>query len=233
MSYCVNCGVELHAGCSVCPLCNTEVHNPRQAVDRTALAPFPVRKGDASPVQQTDAMILISIILAVTAGVCGLLNLLVFQRTSWSLYVIGGCAILWIFFLPVFFQKLSPYLSLFLDGAGISMYFGIIAWLHPGNGWYLGLAFPLTVLATGLVLLFVVCVRQIHASILSCAAFVLGEIAVFAIAAELLIDLFRQVPPGITWSAIVLTCCVIIDAALITIIRRARLREEVRRRMHI
>ena len=147
--------------------------------------------------------------------------------------MIGGCAILWIFFLPVFFQKLSPYLSLFLDGAGISMYFGIIAWLHPGNGWYLGLAFPLTVLATGLVLLFVVCVRQIHASILSCAAFVLGEIAVFTIAAELLIDLFRQAPPGITWSAIVLTCCVIIDAALITIIRRARLREEVRRRMHI
>ena len=233
MSYCVNCGVELHAGCSVCPLCNTEVHNPRQAVDRTALAPFPVRKGDASPVQQTDAMILISIILAVTAGVCGLLNLLVFQRTSWSLYVIGGCALLWVFCLPVFLGRISPYVSLLLDGAGIAMYFGIIAWLHPGHGWYLRIAFPLTVLATGLILLFAVCVRQIHASILSRAALVLGEIAVFTVAVELLLDLFFRAALSITWSAIVLTCCVIIDAALITIIRRAGLREEVRRRMHI
>lgn len=233
MSYCVNCGVELHDTCSVCPLCNTEVHNPVQEVNRKAPAPFPVQRGDASPVQQTDVMILISIILAVTAGVCGLLNLLIFQSTSWSLYVIGGCALLWILFLPVFFQKLSPYLSLFLDGSGIIMYFGIISWLHPGHGWFLHLAFPLTVLATGLVLLFVVCVRLIHASILSCAALVMGEIAVFTVTVEVLIDFFRQTSVGITWSAIVLTCCIIIDAALITIIRRARLREEVRRRMHI
>ena len=76
-------------------------------------------------------------------------------------------------------------------------------------------------------------VRQMHASILSCAALLLGEIAVFTVAVELLMDQFWHTSPGITWSAIVLTCCVIIDAALVTIIRRTRLREEVRRRMHI
>lgn len=233
MSYCVNCGVELHATCSVCPLCNTEVHNPRQEVDRKSPTPFPARRGSVAPVQKADVMILISIILAVTAGVCGLLNLLIFCRTSWSLYVIGGCALLWVFCLPVFVNRISPYVSLLLDGAGIAMYFGIIAWLHPGRGWYFHLAFPLTVLATGLVLLFAVSVRKIHASILSRAALFLGEIAVFTVAVELLMDMFFETRPGITWSAIVLTCCVIIDAALITIIRRTRLREEVRRRMHI
>lgn len=233
MSYCVNCGVELHDTCSVCPLCNTKVYHPGRTVDRESPTPFPVRQGDAAPVQQTDVMILISIVLAVTAGVCGLLNLFIFRGTSWSLYVISGCVLLWVFFLPVFFQRLSPYVSLFLDGTGITMYFGMISWLHPGHGWYLNLAFPLTVLATGLILLFAVCVRQIHASILSCAALVLGELAVFTIAVELLINRFRQMPLSISWSAIVLTCCVIIDAALITIIRLSRLREEVRRRMHI
>ena len=178
-------------------------------------------------------MILISIILAVTAGVCGLLNLLIFYRTHWSLYVIGGCALLWVFCLPVFLSRISPYLSLFLDGAGIAMYFGIIAFLHPGHGWYFRLAFPLTVLATVLILLFAVCVRQIHASILSRAVLILAETAIFTVAVELLLDLFFQETLSVTWSAIVLTCCVIIDAALITIIRRVRLREEVRRRMHI
>lgn len=233
MSYCVNCGVELHPTSTACPLCNTKVQNPVQEVDRTSLPPFPARKGDVAPAQRADVMLLISVILAVTAGVCGLLNLFIFRKTSWSLYVIGGCALLWVFCLPVFLKRLSLYVSIFLDGAGIAMYFGIIAWLHPGQGWYPRLAFPLTLLATGLILLYTVSVRQMHASILSCAALILGEIAAYTVAVELLIHCFRQTKPGITWSAIVLTCCVIIDAALITIIRRSRLREEVRRRMHI
>ena len=34
MSYCVNCGVELADSERRCPLCHTEVHNPRQPYDR-------------------------------------------------------------------------------------------------------------------------------------------------------------------------------------------------------
>ena len=33
MSYCVNCGVELDATASFCPLCHTPVVNPNQPVD--------------------------------------------------------------------------------------------------------------------------------------------------------------------------------------------------------
>ena len=233
MSYCVNCGVELDKTCSVCPLCNTKVYNPNQEIDHISPTPFPTRKGYASPVQKSDITLLISIVLAVTAAVCGLLNIFVFQGSSWSMYVIGGCVLLWIFCLPVFFYRMNAYLSILLDGAGIAMYFGIISWLHPGNGWYRLLALPAIAAATGLILIFAVCVRQAHTSILASSALILGEAALFTVALELLIDRFRQAPPGITWSAIVLTCCAIIDAALITIIRRIRLREEVRRRMHI
>ena len=142
MSYCVNCGVELDKTCSVCPLCNTKVYNPNQEIDHISPTPFPTRKGYASPVQKSDITLLISIVLAVTAAVCGLLNIFVFQGSSWSMYVIGGCVLLWIFCLPVFFYRMNAYLSILLDGAGIAMYFGIISWLHPGNGWYRLLALP-------------------------------------------------------------------------------------------
>lgn len=233
MSYCVNCGVELDRTCSVCPLCNTRVLNPNQEVDLTSPMPFPARMGDAAPVQRSDVTLLISIVLAVTAGVCGLLNLLVFHRNQWSVYVIGGCALLWVFCLPVFWNRINTYISILLDGLGIGMYFGIVAVLHPGKGWYPMLALPIVVLVTGLLLAFTGIVRHVRTSILSRSALVVGEIALFIVALELLIDRFRETPPGLTWSAIVLTCCVIIDAALITIIRRSRLREEVRRRMHI
>ncbi len=233
MSYCVNCGVELHKTCEVCPLCNTKVCHPEQEADRLSPPPYPDQKGDMDPVQRSDMTILLSVVLAVTAVICGLLNLFVFYGTYWSLYVIGGCVLLWIFCLPVFFFRIRVYISLLMDGLGIALYFGMIALLHPGNGWYPALALPLVVLATGLILLLAVYVKKMHASVLSGSVLVLSEVSVFTVSVELLIDGFLGTPFGITWSAVVLTCCVVIDAALITIIRRSRLREEVRRRMHI
>lgn len=233
MSYCVNCGVELDKTCSVCPLCNTRVYHPDQPVDFISPTPFPTRKGYAPTAGRSDVTILLSVVLAVTAVVCGLLNLFVFWQNAWSLYVIGGCGLLWIFCLPVFFQRLNVYMSILMDGLGIAVYFGIISCLHPGNGWFVLLALPIVAAATGLILFFAVFVRKIKTSILSRSALFVAETALFTVVLELLIDRFRQTPPGITWSAVVLTCCAIIDAALITIIRRSRLREEVRRRMHI
>ena len=50
---------------------------------------------------------------------------------------------------------------------------------------------------------------------------------------ELLIQHYYQEPLALSWSAVVLTCSVIIDGALITILRRSGLRNEVRKRMHI
>ena len=43
MSYCVNCGVELDPTARYCPLCHTEVLNPKQPPDPTLPQPFPAR----------------------------------------------------------------------------------------------------------------------------------------------------------------------------------------------
>lgn len=234
MSYCVNCGVELDKTCDTCPLCHTKVINPNQPVDRDSLPPFPKERGTAETARRSDITILMSVILAATAIVCGLLNLFVFQYGRWSLYVIGICIVLWVFFLPVFFpSRIHPYVSLFLDGIIIAMYFGIIASLHPGNGWYRLLAIPIICIVTVLFLIFAFCLRYRHRSILSMAAVVIGEIAVLTAGIELLVHYYYQQPLALSWSAVVLTCCIIIDGALITILRRSGLRNEVRRRMHI
>ncbi|POP37806.1 hypothetical protein C3R19_12960, partial [Blautia producta] len=75
MSYCVNCGVELDKTCKVCPLCNTKVINPKQPPDTAAPKPFPSLEGHAEQVPRRDITILMTVILATTAVVCGLLNL--------------------------------------------------------------------------------------------------------------------------------------------------------------
>lgn len=234
MSYCVNCGVELDKTCSVCPLCNTRVINPNQPVDTVSPKPFPSKRGKVDPVRRSDVTILMSVILATTAVVCGFLNLLVFTNTLWSLYVIGLCVVCWIFFLPVFFpDKLSIYLHLLLDGLSIDMYFGIIAFLHPGNGWYFCVAFPLIALCTALVTVYVFCLRSTHRSFLALSAVFVGELGILNVSIELLARNYLYSDLTLSWSAIILTCCIIIDVALVTILRTTRLREEIRRRMHI
>lgn len=234
MSYCVNCGVELDRTCSVCPLCNTKVINPNEPVDTVSAKPYPSRTGQIDPVKRGEAAILMGVILATTAIVCGLLNLLLFNGSSWSLYIIGICIVLWIFLLPVLFpSKLPIYIILLLDGIIIDMYFGIIAWLHPGNGWYYAITLPLILFITALVEVYAFFLRHPRSSILSNAVIFVAEVGLLTTTIELLVRHYLDNALKLSWSAVVLTCCIIIDATLITILRRTHLREEVRRRMHI
>ena len=46
MSYCVNCGVELDASATKCPLCDTPVYNPKAPEPATQPSPFPKEKGE-------------------------------------------------------------------------------------------------------------------------------------------------------------------------------------------
>ena len=64
------------------------------------------------------------------------------------------------------------------------------------------------------------------------ALYIFVGIAILCVAIELLVRNFLSSPMLLTWSAVVLTACAIIVAALTTIISRKRLRNAVRRRLH-
>lgn len=236
MSYCVNCGVELEESLKRCPLCNTPVLNPNlmNSMDKVPPYPYPQKRGQVDTVKRTDIAILISVILVGTAIACGLLNLLVYQQNHWSFYVIGACILLWIFFTPMLlYTRLSVYLTLLLDAAAVALYIGVIAYELPHTGWYLHLALPIVGLLTILFLIYIFIFSRIRRSILTRANVIVIETAVFAVSLELLIRNYLEARLYISWSAIVLTSCSLIAAALFTIITRVHLREELRRRMHI
>ncbi len=233
MSYCVNCGVELDKTCSVCPLCHTKVYNPKQPVDTDGLTPFPTISGSVEPVKRHEFMVLMTIIFLTTSVVCGLLNLFVFPAGRWSLYVIGGCGLFWIFLLPAFFpSKITFFFSSILDGISIALYVGGISALHPGNGWYLHMILPAIILATVLIQIFHLFSTKRKTSIIVKTAVLLGDIAVFCTVLELLIDFHLKKKLSLSWSAVVLACCAAIDVIIITIFFQKGLREELRKRMH-
>ncbi|HIT91207.1 MAG TPA: hypothetical protein IAC41_12435 [Candidatus Merdenecus merdavium] len=234
MSYCVQCGVELEKSLRKCPLCHTPVLNPNTPVDQTGMKPYPEQKGEVEMENKTVAAILLSVILSSTAIACGLLNLFIFKENLWSLYVIGACALFWIFSIPLFiYAKLSIYLTILFDGIATDLYIGIIAYFYPGNGWYFKIAVPIISFLTLGLIFFVFFTRKISRSFLSKCVVIFSEIGVLSVMIELLIRNYLKHHFFITWSAVVLTCCIIVIIMLMTIIRVSDFREEVRRRMHL
>lgn len=233
MSYCVNCGVELDKTCFVCPLCETPVHNPNQAVDTFSPKPYPVKKGVEVPVQRYEYAILYTIILATTALVCLITNRSIFTNSKWSFYIAGICAAIWIFLLPFFFPgKIRRSVCLILDGISICAYLFMVSTLHPGNGWFVHIALPITVLATVLILILYVFTLRRKSSFIIRTALLIGNVTLLCVAIELLTDSHYEQPLALSWAAVVLACGITIDVILITISLLKGVRGELRRRMH-
>lgn len=233
MSYCVNCGVKLEESLNKCPLCNTPVINPKELKKMGPISPFPIKEGETEKVKTKDMIILTTVFLATTAICCMLLNYLVFNKTLWSIPIVGLCAFIWIIGIPpIAFEKMPIYISMLIDGLAMAGYLYMLSFMTSNKAWLTRLALPITALATALILTFTLLVRKISSSIISVVLYFYILIPILCIGIELLIWHYYNKPLHITWSAIVLVPCLIVDIVLITILSRKRLREAVRRRLH-
>lgn len=234
MSYCVNCGVELDKSAKVCPLCNTPVINPAELEKlKGANGPFPKSKGEVERVKRKDLGVFFSVVLLSIAFTCGILNALVFKGAPWSLAVIGVCAVFWVLLIPaVIFTKQSPYLYVFLDGTAIAAYLYLLTFLTAGDAWFLGLGLPIVVLIILILEIFILCVRRLPRSFLTVALYLCTAAGLLCLGLEILIDRFCGGHIALSWSAVVLTVCAVFNVAIITLLSRRRLRNEVRRRLH-
>lgn len=233
MSYCVNCGVELDSSLKECPLCNTPVINPNKTDNMASAASYPDSKGEVEVVKRKDLGILLTIVLSATAITCLSLNMLVFTGSLWSFMVIGVCICLFFFAFPAVIYTKSPiYLSFLVDGIAVGIYLYLITFLTYDSDWFWQLGLPIVVMITALIELFTLLARKFPFNILSGSLYLFTEVAILCVFLELMIKHFYNDPYRISWSAVVLTVCVIIDITLITILAKKRLRNEVNRRLH-
>ena len=233
MSYCVHCGVELDPSLRKCPMCNTIVLDPNNIPWSEASSPYPDRRGKVEPARRKDAAIFVSVLLLTISITCGLLNRLVFSRNLWSLLVIGFCLVVWVICIPfIFYRKLSPYLAVFLDGLAVSFYLYLISRLTGSTDWLRYLGLPITALFTFLFELFMLFTLKVNHSFFSVTLYIFSLISLSCIGIELLCRNFLEDPMRLTWSAIVLTVCVVFIIAIVTILLLPRVREEARRRLH-
>lgn len=233
MSYCVNCGVELESSLTECPLCNTPVINPKELYNQKKTSPYPKERGQVDVVKRKDLTILTCIVLGGTSLSCLLLNLFVFSKGPWSLFIIGACLILFVLSIPaLIYTKLPIYISLLFDGVAVGLYLYMITFNTASSQWFTGLALPIVALATILVEIFALLLRSFSVSFITTALYFFAEAALFCVGIELLIDHYTGRPFRLGWSAIVLTVCSVIVVLLITVLSKRRLRDAVRRRLH-
>lgn len=233
MSYCVNCGVELDGSARTCPLCNTPVINPKELKKMEQEMPFPQEKGQVETVNKKDMGILVTVLVLATAVTCGLLNAFVFTGARWSLAVIGVCVILWVIMIPVVIYTKQPfYLSLLLDGLAVAAYLYMLTFMTRGSEWFWGLGLPLVLLVTFLAEALTLCIRVLPRSFLTVSLYIITSLGLLCMGIEMLIDRYLEKGIGLSWSAVVLTVCAIVDIAIITMLSRRRLRNAVRRRLH-
>lgn len=233
MSYCVNCGVELDGSLKECPLCNTIVYNPKEFGREKQDSPFPKERGEVEKVKKKDLGILLTVVLVAIGATCGVLNLLVFQGSPWSLLVIGACLCFWVLFVPlIIYQDLSVYSTLFFDGLAVGIYLYLITFVTHSDGWFYGLAIPIVAVTVLVAELFAFCLKKLPVTFLTTCLYVFTAIGVLCLLYEILIDRYLQEHIQLMWSAVVLTVCAVIDITLITMLSRRRLRDAVRRRFH-
>ena len=200
---------------------------------RSRPAAVPQDKGQMETVKRKDLGLLLSMVIGACVATCGVLNLLVFNGAPWSLAVIGACVILWVFMIPaVIYTRQSVYVSLLLDGGAVALYLYMLTYLSGSDGWFLGLGLPITLLVTGLAEVVTLCIRRLPRSFLTVALYLFTALGLLCMGLEMLIRRYLEARIFLTWSAVVLTICTILDIAVITVLSRRRLRNALRRRLH-
>lgn len=230
MSYCVNCGVELDRDAVQCPLCQTPVINPVCPPDTQAIPNFPLERQEVEPVDHRELAILLSAMAICTGVCCGLLNLFLWPGVPWSAFVVGSCAVLWVWLVPPLLLRRAPSaLLLLFDLLAVGGLLVLIGAVSNGSVWLYGIALP--VWAGFSAILLAIWLAAEKRSFLSRGLLILGGIVLFLLWVEFVVDRFLGGYHPM-WSLIAAAVGITLMLPLVVIRTRPNLRRQVRRRFH-
>ncbi len=231
--YCIKCGVKLADAPDPCPLCGTVPYHPELTCQKAEHL-YPQ---DRYPVQQLSprgALIVVTAVLFLLPTVITLLcNWRLDGAVTWSGYVVGGLAVLYVpFVLPYWFKKPNPVIFVPCGFLAAGLFLLYIS-LATGGGWFLSFAFPVTG-AVGLICTAVVTLLRYVAGgrlyIFGGAILALGA---FLPVMELLLNLTFGIEGYIGWSFYPLGALAVLGGMLIFLAIYRPARETVERKFFL
>ena len=230
--YCVKCGVELADSQKQCPLCKTTVFHPelKQAEGESTYPEYVPSEPKANPkgvLFIVTCLMLIPVLITLTA------DLMTGGGITWSGYVVGGIALLYIMaVLPSWFKKPNPVVFIPVVFAAITLFLLYIN-LATGGHWFLSLAFPVTG-TLGLILTAVAALtKYIKKGYLYIFGGAFALFGVYCVLIEIMVCITFSYVPFIFWSLYPCISLFIIGAMLITIAICKPLRKSLERKFFI
>jgi hypothetical protein len=234
MSYCVNCGVELERSLKKCPLCGVPVINPLEAEAPESPPAFPAMRDELKRKDCTFWIGFFSLLYVVPIIICVILNLLYNFNLTWSIYVIAGILMAWVFTTsPFYFTRLAPYSVLSIDFLGLLAGLLIIQLMAGGGNWFIGIALPIAAYCTIVTCLFIALAGKNKLNGLNLSAAISVSAAVLFLLIELLSDLFSDASVSLVWSWFVAAACISIAALLVLISHNKHFMQELAKRLHV
>lgn len=237
MSYCVNCGVELEPREKRCPLCSTPVINPN-TVDKEIETPpvYPIQSEllVERKIKRTTA-ILITMILVVPLLVCPLCDVLITGALSWSKYAVLGILLGWVLIVPPLLMSHSVVLkSAWLDFFAILAFLYLLYHLNSIKyNWFEQLSLPILCLLMMLFIITYTVIVHIKPRPMTIAALLSSLSGLFCVGVDLLTSMFLGRGIVIYWSLPVVIACIAISVIFLVISRLAKLKQSIKKRMHI
>ena len=228
MSYCVNCGVKLKNSEKVCPLCNTEVINPKKEEYK------PVYSGTIEEYKQINYKYvckLITFILLIISLITMFCDLLISKKITWSIYVLVSIIYLdskLSFFL---FKRKSIPLIIELFASEILMF--VIAYLNNGLHWFLYLVCPFIFVVLLYIILFIFVFSNKKYDLLKRFSVSFAFISILLLIIEACIDLFKYEKIIFNWSIYAVLPITIISTIIFLISYNKKLIDEIKQRIFI
>ena len=233
--YCVKCGVELPSGAERCPLCATSVYHPELA-EAAEPRPYPRYAGGGQTVRHGGLLFVLTVLFAVPALVCLLMDLNLNGGIHWSGFVAFG--LLWAYIavcLPLWFKRHSPTVFFPIAMAAL-IALALYVCLKTGGRWFLPFAFPVGGAVLLLAETVIVLLRHAVGPYRHRALFILGGASIAAGGLCMLIEFLLHVTfgrPMQWWCLYPLSALALIGLMLIIIGACAPLRESLHKKFFI
>lgn len=230
--YCINCGVKLADSEKQCPLCLTKVYHP-EISQKDADPLYPPQRYPALQVSPAGTRVILSVLFLLPVLICLQCDLLLSGGISWSGYVSGALAVLYVAaVLPSWFRKHNPVIFVPCTFAAIGAYLLYINFATAGS-WFLSFAFPVTGFVALVVTAVVTLLRYVRKGMLYIIGGAFIALGAFMPLMEFLLVVTFSTVKFAWWSLYPLTALVLLGGTLIFLAICRPARETMERKLFI
>lgn len=233
MAYCVNCGVELEKSLRRCPLCSSEVVNPKEPYDERAARPYSSHiVGAQVRLERKFVAIVITVFMLLAAVVCVMANLVYQDSFTWSGIVVASLTLLWVLMVfPFVYPGLNPVIYALLDVMVLFAFLYIVNLLDPGKDWYLTLAMPQVLVAGVVALIDISVIKSKRTKGFQSIGLIIMSLGALMMGLEAILDIYNDMTLLLQWSWFIIIPAFTVGLLCFMVERKREIKEKIIRRL--